>query len=425
MASLGQIGKRLQIIKIAISITDDETVNLQRSKLRLHKNDKLLGNILSVLDDENYAQASNLIDRYINGPRSDSSPDGSKAEEDTHGIPIEIEQTKEKSAAREKEEEELIKKFGLFMDEASKDTYTPVSEEEMLSMTRSAAARTVPSEETADQQTLEPKQPTAEEILARYDTIGEEKLPPKESAPATSTAAPVQKNEYEKADDDSFEMEEVLTLEGNKEVEEDEEAEELQEDDDIDKPEAAAESPTADQTIEYAPISYIDQKIRNMLNQYPQVEESSEQFKNEERLLYMISLEGYTEADISKTIDEVFHLKKEGKLAEASHLLLIAAATESLYAQFILARELFRGDILQRDLPEAFTQINRLALDDYPEAVCDLAQFYERGIGIDKDKKKAFSLYEDALELGVERANTHLNRMEEESRGFIGKLFRR
>jgi len=229
-----------------------------------------------------------------------------------------------------------------------------------------------------------------------HDTIGEEKLPPKESTAATSTEAPVQKNEYEKAEDGG-----------------------------IDKSEAATEGPAADQITEYAPISYIDQKVRNMFNQYAQVEESSEQFKNEERLLYMISLEGYTEADISKTIDEVFHLKKEGKLAEAAHQLLIAAATESLYAQFILARELFRGEILQRDLPEAFTQINRLALDDYPEAVCDLAQFYERGIGIDKDKKKAFSLYEDALELGVERANTHLNRMEEESRGFIGKLFRR
>ena len=443
MAPLGQIGKRLQIIKIAISITDEETINMQRSKLRLHKNDKLLDNILSVLDDENYAQATNLIDRYIHGPYGDDSVPEPEAAEDTHVTPIKTEEDEEKSAARTKEEEDLIKKFGLFMDKASKETYNPIDESEMLVMIQSAATRTVPSEETEDQQTPAPKKPTTEEIMARYDTIKEDELPPPQAAAATSTPALDQKEEYDAAENDSFEINEVLTSDYNKESASDssyvrastksddmpkEEAEEAQEADDT---EEAKESETTEKRspsngpIEYDPISYIDQKIRNMLNQYPQVEESSEQFKSEEKLLYMISLEGYTEADIEKTIDEVYKLKKEGKLAEAAHLLLIAAATESLYAQFILARELFKGDILQRDLPEAFTQINRLALDDYPEAVCDLAQFYERGIGIDKDKKKAFSLYEDALELGVERANTHLTRMEESSRGFLGKLFKK
>ena len=437
MAPLGQIGKRLQIIKIAISITDDETINIQRSKLRLHKNDKLLDNILSVLDDENYAQASNLIDRYIHGPYDDNSVSEPEAKEDIPEIPIDTEQIAKKNAARNKEEEDLIKKFGLFMDEANKETYHPIDEEELLMMTRSAATRTVLSEETEGQQTPVTKQPTTEEIMARYDTIEEDKLPPQEAAAATSTSALDQKEEYDTTEDDSFEINEVLTSDYGKEnasdssygqasTKIDDEPEE-----EADDTEEAKESETTenrspnDGPIEYDPISYIDQKIRNMLNQYPQVEESSEQFKSEEKLLYMISLEGYTEADIEKTIDEVFKLKKEGKLAEAAHLLLIAAATESLYAQFILARELFKGDILQRDLPEAFTQINRLALDDYPEAVCDLAQFYERGIGIDKDKKKAYSLYEDALELGVERADVHLTRIDESSRGFLGKLFRR
>lgn len=458
MAPLGQIGKRLQMIKIAISITDDETINMQRSKLRLHKNDKLLDNILSVLDDENYAQASNLIDRYIHGPYDDASVPDPEAVEDTHVAPIETKEDEERSAAREKEEGDLIKKFGLFMDEANKETYNPIDEDEMLEMTRSAATRTVPSEETESQQTPAPKQPTSEEIMAKYDTIKEDELPPQESASATSTTPLDQRNEDDNIEDDSFEIDEVLTSDYNKEsapdssldrtsAQSDDEAEEMQEaeepkvkteeaekteetqavdePEEAEEPEAAEESSAINETIEYAPISYIDQKIRNMLNQYSQVEESSERFKNEERLLYMISLEGYTEADIEKTINEVFKLKKEGKLAEAAHLLLIAASTESLYAQFILARELYRGEILQRDLPEAFTQINRLALDDYPEAVCDLAQFYERGIGIDKDKKKAFSLYEDALELGVERADAHLNRLEEESKGIFGKLFGR
>ncbi len=447
MAPLGQIGKRLQMIKIAISITDDETINMQRSKLRLHKNDKLLDNILSVLDDENYAQASNLIDRYIHGPYDNDSVPEPETAEDIHVAPIETEGLEEINAARVKEEEDLIKKFGLFMDEANKEVYNPIDEEEMLMMTQSAATRTVPSEETEGQLTPSPKQPTTEEIMARYDTVEEDKPSPRKSAAATSTPALDQEEEYDTAEDDSFEINEVLSSDHNKERASDssyghaptkiddepveaqeakeEEAEEAQVAADTEESEARKNKSPNGEPIEYAPISYIDQKIRNMINQYPQVEESTEQFKSEEKLLYMISLEGYTDADIGKTIDQVFELKKEKKLAEAAHLLLIAAATESLYAQFILARELFKGDILQRDLPEAFTQINRLALDDYPEAVCDLAQFYERGIGIDKDKKKAFSLYEDALELGVERADVHLTRLEESSRGFLGKLFRK
>jgi TPR repeat protein len=160
-----------------------------------------------------------------------------------------------------------------------------------------------------------------------------------------------------------------------------------------------------------------------MFNQYPQVVESTEKFESEEDLLYKISLNGYTERDIEKTIERVYLLADDGKLDEASHLLLIAAATESIYAQFILARELYKGNILQRDLTESFTQINQLAQDNYPEAVCDLAQFYEYGIGITKDKKKAFRLYEDALDLGVKRADAHLSRMEEESKGILARLF--
>jgi TPR repeat protein len=160
-----------------------------------------------------------------------------------------------------------------------------------------------------------------------------------------------------------------------------------------------------------------------MLNQYPQILESTERFEREEKLLYKISLEGYDEVDIDDIITDIQLLKEAGKLAEAAHLLLIIAFTESLYAQLIFARELYKGEILQKDVPEAFTQINRLAIENYPEAICDLAQFYEKGIGINKDKKKAFRLYEDALELGVLRAERHIVRMQEESKGFFGKLF--
>lgn len=439
MTPLGQIGKRLQIIKIAISLTDDEAINQQRSKLRLHKNDKQLDNILSVLDDENYAQASNLIDRYIRGPYDDKNMPQTKT-----GAPVPSAAdilAKQKEAMRIKEEEELIKKFGLFMDQARKnEPYNPINEEEMFLMAESSARESEVLKESQEQPPAPaPRKPNTEEIMARY-AMTEKELPSKKErepivfAPIIEPSEAESKSPYKEKDfaiaideispSDAHEIvDEMLPLPPKEEMPDTHSNIEEALQDIAKKPQNSVVE--AIKPMEYAPISYIDQKIRNMLNQYPQVEPTSERSEDEERLLYMISLEGYTETDIEKTVDEVYKLKAEGKLGEAAHLLLIAAATESLYAQFTLARELYKGDILQRDLPEAFTQINRLAMNDYPEAVCDLAQFYEYGIGISKDKKKAYNLYQDALELGVKRADTHLSRMEESSKGILGKLFGR
>jgi hypothetical protein len=419
----------------------------------------LLQNILTVLDDENYVQASNLINRYIHGPYEEEESENTKISP---------------SMLRDQEEEELIKKFGLFVDEEKE--YNPIREEEIVSMAESQEQ--IPASEKTTQQPM----PTTEEIMSQYSAIEEDEIPQKHihiptSVTKSRSEEPVADfdtdeplgNDYKKEtmfDHESesrvspvppekpFQPKEKLpenTLLSDIETELYQEGEVvIHSDNETDREEEPAtpsfadkekldeenqdvqppfndseQNQQAEEPIEYEPISYIDQKLRNMLNQYPQVEETSKRFDSEERLLYMISLEGYSEADIEKTIANVKTLKEKGEFGEAAHLLLIAAATESLFAQFILARELYTGEILQRDLPEAFTQINRLAMDDYPEAVCDLAQFYEHGIGIAKDKKKAFQLYEDAFDLGVKRAESHLTRMEEESRGFLGKLFQR
>ena len=57
--------------------------------------------------------------------------------------------------------------------------------------------------------------------------------------------------------------------------------------------------------------------------------------------------------------------------------------------------------------------------DDYPEAICDLAQFYENGIGINKDKKKAEALYKDAVDLGIKRAISHYERIKKQNSGLF------
>ena len=60
-------------------------------------------------------------------------------------------------------------------------------------------------------------------------------------------------------------------------------------------------------------------------------------------------------------------------------------------------------------------------MDDYPEALCDLGQFYENGIGTKKDKKRAEHLYKDAMDFGIKRAKTHFERLKQQNKGFFRK----
>ena len=152
------------------------------------------------------------------------------------------------------------------------------------------------------------------------------------------------------------------------------------------------------------------------------MQETLEVFPSVKAWLLQISTDGYSEEDIDTMIKKIEALSVEHK-EEAAQLLLITAATESKYAQFRLARILYKGDILQKNLSESFTIINRLAThDDYPEAICDLAQFYEYGIGIDKDKKKAEFLYEEAMNSGIKRAMDHYERIKKQNSGLFSFL---
>jgi len=169
----------------------------------------------------------------------------------------------------------------------------------------------------------------------------------------------------------------------------------------------------------YPPISYIGQKFRNMIHQFPPIERSEVLPPEVERLRKKIAEEGYTEEEIEQFLRHYQEYKSQGKRAEAAQVLLLAAATESKFAQFLLARELFRGEVLHQDHAESFTQINTLADQNFAEAICDLGQFYEYGVGIGKDREMALLLYEEAAELGVSRAQKHYERLKN-SGGLMG-----
>ncbi len=122
-------------------------------------------------------------------------------------------------------------------------------------------------------------------------------------------------------------------------------------------------------------------------------------------------------------MDDYYLYLDKGDIAKAAQILLLAASTDANFAKFILARELFSGKVIVRDIKKSFELMKSLANEFYPDAVCDLAQFYEYGIGVPKDKNVALKLYEKAFQLGVNRATKHINRLKE-SNGLLSSIFK-
>ena len=466
---MNQTKKRLQIINIAISITDIETIQLQMLKLASLRSDAKLKEILDGLQAQNYAQTQALITKYIETPTEEI-----------------VQRTSQQ------EEQEIIEQFDLFVTTPEE----PAEEETELfdfdTLTEETPAEPVPpkTEETkpASQQNIDFDNLlnlTADDVMPDnieldishtpkddfFDTPAEDVPGTKESHIDTSfipkddffdtletheTVHSHTTDSEEVEEDDLFKdlvSEETPEVESGtesdtlfealprKEAEtplqtEEEETffeetaaeEEIQETgetpDTTEKTVQATPAPAEKRASEYKNIPYIDQKLKNMLTQYPPLLEAKESYDSVNNWLLKISNEGYSEKEVEEVISHIGKLKENNAIAEAAQLLLICGATESKYAQFMLARELFKGEILEKNLPEAFTLINRLAMDDdYPEAICDLAQFYENGIGIDKDKRKAESLYKESMDLGIKRAAVHYERLRNDNKGLFGKLF--
>ena len=395
---MNQTQKRLNIIKLAISIGDNETVQLQLLKLAPLKSDVKIQEIIRDLQAENYAKAQALITEYIETP------------------PEEILQRTSQEEISPEDEEAIIEEFDLFRvhpEPTSSDTdlFTP----------------------EASSPNNDDESPVESDLDSLLSLTGDDIL----------TDAPDIKQTISSYDeDDFFRLDERVPMPSDAEENDDDffqTAQEVPLSSDEDKHEALNESFEKQETVSeapripepsqeevvmiYEPIPYIDQKLRTMQTQYPPLKEPEGSYPAVDAWLIKISNEGYTEKEVEETIAYIQQLKEKGQIAEAAQLLLISAATQSKYAQFMLARALFKGDVLQQNLPEAFTLINRLAMDeDFPEAICDLGQMYENGIGIDKDKQRAEELYKEAMELGIKRAAGHYERVHRANKSFFGKL---
>jgi|GEM_PF-1224203 len=186
--------------------------------------------------------------------------------------------------------------------------------------------------------------------------------------------------------------------------------------------ESTEESVGMDEEGFYQPIQFLDQKFASILNRFPQKESIESDLDSIKHIVSLFE-QPYSENEVDIALKQLDEFKKNEEYEEAAKILLVVANTESKNAHFRLARELFKGDVLEQNYPEAFIQMNDLALDGYVEAICDLGQFYEYGIGIKKDRKKALSLYQEAHELGLERAKELHDKLENAKKNFFSYLF--
>jgi len=458
---MNQTQKRLSIINLAISITDMETIQLQVLQLGPLRTDEKIQEILTMLKAENYAQAQGLITTYIETPTKEILQRTFQKEQEKRSI-LDNNTIDEFNLFTEPEVDNEIKTFDFedmlafsneFEEERSEEERSKKEETEKVqknidfdSLLNIDKDDILPNNIEIDISHSPSKTfwDEPEELNLQTEDIVKDTFFDTEENVVENTEEEHAQESFTKSTEDIFTEEytqkEIIDVLDEKTIEKPLEelynVEKVQEEENIEtfefeeetKEEAEdlkpqeQEDTSEKESTKYKAIPYIDQKFKNMHVQYPPVEETMESFLSVDAWLLKISNEGYNEEAIEAMIKKVDTLSIENK-AEAAQLLLITAATESKYAQFRLARTLYKGEILQKNLPESFTLINRLATnDDYPEAICDLAQFYEYGIGIDKDRKKAELLYEEAMDLGIKRAMGHYERMKKENSGFFSFL---
>jgi len=410
-----EITTRFEMIRLAVQLGDFRTIDLQCEKLRSLSLDDKLNEIIDLLESRNYRQALYEMKHYAKSLEDEFFANRSKA---TPSSPSVSRRSTSPStddmglfAMEEPEEEE---ERVLDLDEIlrlSQERQTPSTEEYRPAPTFDVEREELPAEEP------EPEKDRNE--------------PEEESFPEPEKEGMTLADHLEEGLETSEEFAENLTEPGTVEEALEEEPstfreeewlpEETEEDEPAVKPASPGITGTESDTgsTRHPPISYISQKFRNMIHQFPPVEKEEVIPEEVERMQKKISSEGYTEEEIEAFLKNYQRYKEEGKRAEAAMVLLLAAATESKFAQFLLARELFRGEVIREDHAEAFTQINTLADQNFAEAICDLGQFYEHGIGIGKDRQMALLLYEEAAEMGIARAQRHYERLKN-SRGLLG-----
>ncbi|WP_373032977.1 tetratricopeptide repeat protein [Sulfurovum sp.] len=411
---MNQTKKRLSIINHAISITDVETIQLQILKLVQLKSDVKIQEIVTAIQAENYAQAQGLINRYIETP--------------TENI---LQRTSQKAQATMAEEDQaIIDEFDLFITSNTVEKPQEIDINDFLldelPVRKKVETKKVDHSDFDALLNIDIDNVLTDNIEMGVAHTSKDTFfdSPKEINKQAIDTSHIPKDTFfdtietlkeEPVTQETPKKEEVIIEKSEPFIQ----MERISKEDPLKELKPAIKTEEEARSINYKAIPYIAQKLLSMKKQYPPIEGTYEKFDSVENLLRKISQEGYSEADIEETLTYIKQLTEDKKDIEASQLLLVCAATESKFAQFMLARELYKGTLITKDVPEAFTQMHSLALEDYPEALSDLAQFYEYGIGTGKDQKKAEQFYKEAMDFGIKRAEKHYKRLKKQNRGFF------
>jgi len=445
---LKNINYRLEIIKLAIKLNDEETIKLQTKNLLQEKDKKIL-EIASLLQKGGLKQASYLIKKFqeesdfedtvlsvdedkeytlsiddmlkmspiaketIKEYKSkgytkedlkafaknisasvakDDNNDNSFDKDNNLEVFKEIEHKIEIDSKQEDKEEEINKP--LSEDEEAEQNDKQLQSDNNIETAINNAHKDTPLDEISAEVTQQDKTKKRAKVINTYKTLRAKFAKDKE-----------QYKEEKKSLKEKF-------LSKTKEV-----TQKIKQDT-KQQPQESAKKVESKEEVKneiYAPIPHIEHKFRQLFTLYPPIKESDIWVEEVVKFLKFVSANSYSEDDIKKFFEEYLFYLEKGDIARASQVLLLAAATDSKYARFILARELFKGKVLKRDFKKSYGIMKQLANSGYADAICDLAQFYEYGIEVPKDTKIALKLYEKAFELGVNRATKHINRIKESS----------
>ena len=460
---MNQTKKRLSIINLAISITDIETIQLQILKLALLKTDTKIQEIITVLQSENYAKAQRLIKVYIDTPIEDILQ---RASQQKSFAPEDLTPSNKKDSIISNEDQKIIDEFQLFT--TGSDNWTKQEKKKEININdylpdvsdTPDIKKYTPAADFDTLLNLEADEVMPDNIKLDIspDTndsffdipVKEEKVVLHSEHISRDTFFDINKayetNVETLAADDPFDA--LLKVETDKKTafindalskheatqksfrkkishEKPSSKKESTEKTTNKKTDISLEEPVPKKSKvktvpeEYPAISYIRQKFVSMKKQYEPIQKGKDRFPTVETFLTTISQNGYKEKEIQETLGYVEKLITEEKFAEAAQLLLVCASTESKFAQLMLARELYRGVLLRKKVSEAFTILTHMSDDNYPEALCDLGQFYENGISTGRDKKIAQELYQKAMDLGIKRAEKHYARLKKQNKGFF------
>ncbi len=394
---VNQIKKRLEIIKIAISMTDSETIRLQLLKLEPFEIDPKLDEIIDLLKMKNYAQAQYLITDYINPTKI-----------------IEEESEKPKTKPQEKIQKEkrhsILEEFQILMP-----TNKNIEEEE--------------DEEEQDESSYEvfPPHKVLLEIRDEEDELDEEEHD------GDFDKEDIETDEEEIADFDARHVEiendeEEIRYGEEDSIEQYEEIQDTQEDDALsDEDENTSEEENdsdeneLDERRKPTPIRDIQERFEQIYGVYNFAHETDTRYQSTKIWITQIKNRGVTDSSLQAMLRHIENLKGRDDTSEAAQLICVCAATNLQLGRLLLARELYRGKLVAQDEVEAYKIIHELAEEDYNEALCDLGQFYEFGVAVSKNEKKAKELYEKAIQEGLQRARPHLERVSKKS-GIFSKM---